>query len=79
MPPLPSVTLIVNFDPGDTDLVVRQFLPPGSRISATKPSAVASGSTVIVLDSLSPGPTAIWSDPKRSLASGEPATRCRAK
>ena len=40
---------MVNFDPGDTDLVVRQLRPPGSRISATKPSAVAFGSTVMVL------------------------------
>ena len=59
MQPLPSVMLIVNVDPGDTDLVVRQFLPPGSRISATKPSAVASGSTVMVFAAVFPGPTAI--------------------
>ena len=74
MPPLPSETLIVNFDPDDTDLVVRQFLPVGSRINATKPSAVASGSTVMVLDADFPGPTAIWSDPIRSPASAEPAS-----
>src|SRR5439155_19031134 len=62
MPPLPRLTLMVNFDPGDTDLVVRQFLPPGSRIIATKPSAVAFGSTVMVLAAVFPGATEMVSD-----------------
>ena len=78
MPPLPSVTLTVNFDPGDTDLVVRQLRPVGSLISATKPSAATSGSTVIVFDAVLPGPTEIVSEPIRSPPSAAPAPPCRA-
>ena len=79
MPPLPRLTLIVNFDPGETDLVVRQLRPPGSRISATKPSAVAFGSTVMVFAAVLPGATEIVSMPIRSAPSAPLAPPCSAK
>ena len=70
---------MVNFDPGETDLVVRQLRPPGSRIRATKPSAVAFGSTVMVFAAVLPGATEIASEPMRSAPSAEPASPCSAK
>ena len=78
MPPLPRLTLTVKFEPAETDLVVRQLRPPGSRISATKPSAVAFGSTVMVLVAVLPGATEIASEPMRSAPSAELASPCSA-
>jgi hypothetical protein len=58
MPPAPSLTLSVIFDPGGTDLVTRQERPLGCRNRAMSPIAVASASTVIALDAVRPGATA---------------------
>ena len=52
---MPSRTLTVVLEPADTDRVVRQVRPPGSRNSATMPIAAASGSTVIVFEAVAPG------------------------
>jgi hypothetical protein len=57
---------IVSFDPGDIAFVTFHWRPVGSRTNATKPSAAASGSTVIIFDASLPGATASVSDPIRS-------------